>query len=111
MWSPMTRRSSDSDFMMCRTLGHAWDPIPADRMPPLGDAFWLRCVRCSTERHDAVWWGTGELIGRRYVYPDGYRNAFDEMFDVAPTRQDYRRLLFAEHLQRVRHLRAVRRAG
>lgn len=89
---------------MCRTIGHAWDEIGS------GDPnqWWLRCVRCSTERHDEVSWMTGELIGRRYVYQVEYRNAFVDDFDVTPTRQDYRRMLFAEHLQRVRHLRAVR---
>jgi hypothetical protein len=97
---------------MCRTLGHAWTAIPATSSSRFGDAFWLQCVRCTTERHDDVSWMSGELLGRRYVYPDTYRHAFDSQFaDAAPTRQDYRRILFAEHLQKVRNLRAVRSAG
>ena len=98
-----------SDYLVCRTLGHAWDPIPAESSPPWGDPFWLRCVRCTTERHDAVSWSTGELVGRQYVYPDDYKHVADEMFpDATPTRQDYRRMLFAEHLSNVRQLRAAR---
>ena len=110
----MSRRRagpSPSDFLMCRTLGHAWDEIASDGPAVGGDPWWLRCVRCSTERHDVVSWMTGELIGRSYVYADGYRHAFDDDFDVAPTRQDYRRILFAEHLQNVRRLRAVKGAA
>ena len=110
----MTRRRgpTDSDFLVCRTLGHAWSPIPATKPSRLADPFWVQCARCTTERHDDVSWMTGELVGRRYVYPDSYRHAFDDQFaDAAPTRQDYRRMLFAEHLQNVRHLRAVRAAG
>jgi hypothetical protein len=104
--------ATPADFAMCRTLGHAWDQIPAEQLPARGgDPFWIRCVRCSTERHDAVDWGTGELIGRQYVYADGYLHAFDDDFDVVPTRQDYRRMLLQEHLMRVRHLRAVRAAS
>ena len=64
-------------------------------------------MRCETERHDECNWMTGELVYRRYVYDDGYRHAFDDSFDVTPSRQDFRRMLFAEHLANVRHLRAV----
>ena len=87
----MSRRRagpSPSDFLMCRTLGHAWDEIASDGPAVGGDPWWLRCVRCSTERHDVVSWMTGELIGRSYVYADGYRHAFDDEFDVAPTGDD-----------------------
>lgn len=106
----MTRRAgpTHSDYVLCRTIGHAWDEIPADRP----DEWWLRCVRCSTERHDAVSWNSGELTGRSYKYPDDYGHAFDELFpEATPTRADYRRMLFAEHLTKVRRLRAVRNAG
>jgi len=96
---------------MCRTLGHAWDQVPADSAPRTGgDPFWCRCVRCGTERHDAVSYSTGELIGRRYVYADGYLHAFDDDFEITPTRQDYRRMLLQDHLTHVRRLRAVRSA-
>lgn len=101
-----------SDYVMCRTLGHAWEEIPADRPAPYGDPWWLRCVRCTMVRMDYVTRSTGELLGRRYEPPEGYRHAFDDGFpDAAPTRQDYRRMLFAEHLAHVRHLRAVRRGA
>lgn len=107
-------RATTSDFIACRTLGHAWDPVPSDgsRTPHGGDPFWLRCARCSAERHDEVTWGTGELLGRRYVYDDRYRHAFDDQFsDATPTRQDFRRLMLAEHLQNVRRLRAAKRSA
>lgn len=107
----MSRRDravTTSDFVVCRTLGHAWDPIPAEAPAPYGDPFWLRCVRCTTVRMDFCTFGTGDVIGRRYAYPDGYQYVGDHDGDVAPTRQDYRRILFAEHLTKVRHLRAVR---
>jgi hypothetical protein len=57
---------------------------------------------------DFCTFGTGEVIGRRYAYPDGYQHVRDDLEDAAPTRQDYRRILFAEHLTKVRHLRATR---
>lgn len=104
---------NDADYVLCRTLGHAWDIIPADAPGRRGgDAFWLRCVRCLTERHDDVHYATGEMLGRRYVYQDSYRHAFDDSFaDAAPTRQDYRRILFTEQLNKARALRAVRVGG
>ena len=109
----MTRRAgpTDSDYVVCRTLGHAWDEIPAEAPAPYGEPWWLRCVRCTTVRMDYVTRSTGELLGRRYAYPDGYRHAFDDQFSETPTRQDYRQLLFAQHLANVRRLRAIKAAG
>lgn len=104
-----TRRPAGgaADFLTCRTLGHAWDPIPTDSTVQGADQWWLRCARCTTERHDFVNWMTGELAGRRYVYPDGYAVDRDD-WEVAPTRQDFRRMLLTEHLHEVRRLRALR---
>jgi hypothetical protein len=110
----MSRSSgpTHSDYVMCRTIGHAWEEIPAERPAPYGDPWWLRCVRCTTVRMDFVTRSTGELLGRQYGYPDDYRHAFDDLFpDAAPTRQDYRQMLFAEHLAKVRRLRAIKAAG
>ncbi len=108
MTTTRRRPGSAADFLTCRTLGHAWDPIPADGPARGGgDPWWLRCVRCATERHDDLNWMTGELVARRYVYPDGYAVDRDD-WDVAPTRQDFRRMLLTEHLHAVRHLRALR---
>lgn len=103
-------RANHSDYVACRTLGHAWDPIPADAPAPYGDPFWMRCVRCTTVRMDYCHWDTGEVLGRRYVYAAGYEHV-RELDEAAPTRQDYRRILLAEHLSNVRHLRAVRSAS
>jgi hypothetical protein len=30
-------------------------------------------MRCATERHDIVAFNTGKVMGRRYIYPDGYQ--------------------------------------
>lgn len=64
-------------MVMCRTVGHAWDEwTPKDRPSTRGGwPFTLRCTRCTTERWDVIATRTGELIQRRYLYPDGYRLA------------------------------------
>lgn len=96
-------RKADAN-LLCRTLGHAWFPIAAEKVSKYGDPMWLRCERCATERHDDISRGSGELFGRQYVYADGYRHAFDEMFVETPTRSDFRRILLTEHI-----LKSVRR--
>jgi hypothetical protein len=59
---------------------------------------------------DYVTRSTGELLGRSYDHPSDYKTAFEDSYpDATPTRQDFRRMLFAEHLSHVRRLRAVRR--
>lgn len=68
----------------------------------------MRCIRCTTVRQDWVYYTTGELVGRSYVYPDGY--SFDE-FEGVPTRQDFRQMLFAEHLHEQRQTRRLRSVG
>ena len=40
-----------------------------------GDRLSVLCVRCTTERHDIVSLIDGELLGREYVYPEGYHLA------------------------------------
>lgn len=102
--TPTDRQRQAASFLRCRTLLHAWDDIPADAPPKWGgEQMWLRCQRCDTERHDEVHRGTGELLARRYVYPDGYRHAFDTQFtDAAPTRADFRRMMLESHLNRAR---------
>lgn len=103
------RQTQERLFLTCRTLGHAWFVIPADSPSGGGDPFWMRCERCLTERHDTVSYSSGALITRQYVYPDGYRDAFDEQFsEVAPTRQDFRRLLIAAVVLDRREARNVR---
>lgn len=103
----MNRYAQTTSYLLCRTVGHAWDVINADKVGRRGgDPVWLRCERCNTERHDAIERGTGELVGRQYVYNDGYRHAFDRD-DSAPTKVDYRRMLLTEHIIKARDKRAA----
>jgi len=108
----MTRRyyTQTANFLLCRSLGHAWDVVDADRVSSKGGTpVWLRCDRCGTERRDALDPTTGELWGRQYVYDDSYRHAFDSSFaDAQPTKSDYRRMLLAERLIQARAARALR---
>ena len=106
----MTRYRKATGFLLCRSLGHAWDVVDALSNPRYGgEPVWLRCQRCDTERHDAVSGSTAvSSLGRSYVYDDGYRHAFDSSFDVAPTKSDYRlRLLLADDMMRRRAARAL----
>ena len=83
----------NSQFLMCRTFGHAWFVIPGTRGALGGDPMWIRCERCDAERHDSISFVTGEVMSRSYVYPDGYRDAFLTEGDAPPDRQDFRRML------------------
>lgn len=60
--------------MECRLLRHAWestnDPYPK---PLFGERLCLRCWRCGTVRSDIISRVNGDLLGRRYDYPDGYQ--------------------------------------
>lgn len=105
----MNRYAQHTSYLLCRTVGHAWDVINADRTSRHGgNPVWLRCERCGTERHDAVNNTTGELVGRQYVYDQTYRHAFDDGFNEAtPTKSDFRRLLLAEHIVKARDRRAA----
>lgn len=67
------------DFWECRHLGHSWDDIPVTKKPPFGVYLWFRCVRCTTERHDIIQGhSNGDLLSRKYHYPDGYKVQRDE---------------------------------
>lgn len=109
----MPRYSQHASYLMCRTLGHAWGPIAADRVGRMGgDPLWLRCERCDTERHDSISIVTGALVTRQYVYEDSYRHAFDNDFaDAAPTRSDFRRMLLSEAIIKQKSERALRAAA
>lgn len=103
------RRNGQADArLLCRTLGRAWFPVPAEKSSKYGDAMWLRCERCDTERHDDISRGDGQLYGRQYVYADGYSHAFDDQFPEAPTRSDFRRMLLTEHYLKLRAVRNAR---
>lgn len=89
------RRSEDA-FLQCRTYNHAWDrfnPIDLDA-PWYGWRLSLRCMRCSTERHDNIAYGTGEVMGRRYIYAEGYQYAGEK--DERPSKEEFREELFTK---------------
>src|SRR3954469_23361855 len=103
----MRRYSVAAAYLRCRTLGHAWFDIPASKPGALGgDPMWLRCERCGAERHDSISFSTGDLLGRRYQYQDGYQGAFNDQFEAAPTRADFRRMLLGELVEANRKARA-----
>lgn len=92
----MTSETSSS-YVACRTLGHAWDSIPVPRSEaPSGGGLvglWLRCTRCTTERHDVVQLLSGLVDGRRYVYPDGYQRSREDSLARDDWRKQYLRLI------------------
>jgi hypothetical protein len=93
-----SRRRGDVDsFLRCRTYGHAWDEFtPIDLEAPwYGWRLSLRCIRCSTERHDNISYGTNVIMGRQYVYPDGYKIETGKDGD-RPTKEIFRDELFTQ---------------
>lgn len=63
--------------LLCHALRtHALEPFAPVGMerPAFGARVSFSCTRCGTERHDII--DTfGRIIGRRYIYQDGYRLA------------------------------------
>lgn len=56
---------------------HAWfdhDGSGFSR-PEFGVALHVQCFRCGTVRRDVVSRIDGQLLSRRYYYPEGYRDA------------------------------------
>ena len=93
---------SDTDMVRCRVLRHSWDdfdPVGL-REPSFGTRVSLRCLRCSSERHD-VYDSNGEVTYRRYIYVEGYQYAKGER----PSAAEFRVLL----MKAQRKERAARR--
>lgn len=87
-------REAAEEILRCRSFGHSWEdfnPIDA-RKPSYGWLFSLRCVRCGTERHDVID-SRGFLNGRRYLYPDDYREAGEGFRTAELGREEFRREL------------------
>jgi len=61
-------------FVRCRTLGHAWDTATPTRKPLFGVLMALQCVSCGMIREDILQPDTGELLGRAYHKPLGYKD-------------------------------------
>jgi len=93
-----------AQYMRCRTLGHQWDDIPAEKKGTFGDPLWCRCLRCATVRMDEIG-GGGKLIKRKYQYPDGYQRAWTT--DAGnPSRADFREMLLMQRIREARKRRA-----
>lgn len=76
MPNKMDIRDLEDAFVLCRTLGHAWEDNPHVTV----DSTWfrtakgvltLRCHRCGTERIDYLSQAM-EVVSRMYRYPDNY---------------------------------------
>ena len=87
------RQLGNPDFLLCRTLGHEWEPFtPIDmQRPRWGIRLSLLCVRCGMERHDIVD-SLGQVASRSYDQPNGYSMAHLEAPD-RPGKSDYRLVL------------------
>ena len=97
-------------YASCHLWGHAWEEVAGDWTPAYGGVpMTLRCMRCTMERRDTVGENTGEVVGRRYVEPEGYywqRSSDDE---ARPTRVDYRMSWINRHIVDARKARPKRR--
>jgi len=60
------------NYLLCRTVGHAWSPVAPDREPMFGRLLVWECVRCTTKRDDIFDTRWGGLIARSYRYAEGY---------------------------------------
>lgn len=65
----------DDEYIMCRDIGHAWaQQAYEDLRAKTGEVIrHLICEGCTTERFDRVGFKSGEIVGRRYIYPPGYQ--------------------------------------
>jgi len=78
------------------------DDIPSEDDTGFGDPLWVRCQRCGTERHDGINRNTGAVVYRRYVYQDGYKDAFRVEGADPPARTDYRMMLLQQRIREAR---------
>lgn len=85
-------------FTECHGLiRHAWHIVPSDWTSRFGgEQFTVRCERCGTERRDVIGTHTGELVTRRYIYPDGYLYGRD---DYKPNADEVRLLWVKRHIE------------
>lgn len=84
----------------CRFLRHAWDqftPIDFEHRGLWRRAIHLRCPRCGTTRHDALD-VHGELLTRKYEYPDEYKMDRDER----PTAEQLRMWIYKKNRSQAR---------
>ena len=91
-----TQQYERTQFVRCNTFGHAWfDYDNSDWIPEWGEPLVLRCERCGSERRDTISTSTGDIVGRHYFHPEGYR--YEK--GTRPTRAEFRILLLAQRIQ------------
>lgn len=88
-------------FVRCYTFGHSWHDYDSNWKPSFGTPLTLRCERCTTERRDTIG-ASGNVVGRHYHYPPGYRYGRGE---GRPTRDEFRVMLLAKRIQEQRQRR------
>lgn len=81
------------DFADCRgDLRHSWQRLPLDGNldSPGRGAYWLQsqCERCQTKRTALISEETGDVLKRKYEYPEGYQ--LDEKVTIAELRMLFR---------------------
>lgn len=78
-------------FGDCHLFGHAWDYTNSTWTSSLGGVpVTLLCQRCGTERRETWSQVSGLMMGRRYLYPQGYSLAQSVTGVERPTRDELR---------------------
>lgn len=92
------------EYLMCRTLLHAWDQIPDDGghgrqyvESRTVRRVMFRCTRCGVRRAEAWSAITGDLLFRTYEYPDGYKMSREDSGRTYMRMEWVRRLGTAQH--------------
>jgi hypothetical protein len=96
------------DFADCRgDLRHSWQRIPLAKNldDPGRGAYWsmTQCDRCETIRTALISEDTGEVLKRKYDYPEGYQ--LDEKVTIAELRVLFRQRELARSEKRRRRSR------
>lgn len=86
---------SNYAYSDCRLLGHLWHVVPSDWKATIGHPMTVRCERCNIERRDQIGSNTGEVVARKYQYPEGYLFHRENGTEL-PRRDDFR-LAWLEH--------------
>lgn len=100
------------DFEYCRTVRHPWEILDVAELaddPLLGYVreLRLRCTSCTGKRYDQLD-SAGDLVYRRYEYPDGYLHTGE---DERPTLQELRLRLLSRTLKPAPPVPALKETG
>lgn len=75
MSEAVTHEDLRDAFLECRRLGHAWYSASASHLSAAETGFYWdvnACARCTADRTDLVVSGVGDVVSRKYRYPEGY---------------------------------------